>query len=268
FLLEGFLEDLGRVQPGWQMKALPEVVFLAGLVGTENQEVEGQRQGKGPGQARSFGPFQAQRPSWRSGNRHALSVCRRVAAAATVCTPQGRPLFVCPRPELIRRPEGWSWARAVSRGPASPRIEPSRVDRSVTLRAAEWSAAPLPNTANPRRFGRGQGRQRAGRRVLRPSTPGRALRRRLSLRSCPAPGLLPRGHRCPRRRGGEAGLGRSPDRVSGRGTARRSTGLQSSGRPAGPETRAREPGQSVWRGLRPPRGARKVPGRGNTPAVS
>ena len=67
---------------------------------------------------------------------------------------------------------------------------------------------------------------------------------------------------------GQQGFGYLPGHVSGRGTGRRSGGPRSSGRRARPGTRARAPGQCVWRALRPPPAARRVPGRGNTPAVS
>ena len=39
------------------MEVLPQVVFLAGLVGAEDQQVQGQGDGKRPGQARDFGLF-------------------------------------------------------------------------------------------------------------------------------------------------------------------------------------------------------------------
>ena len=45
---------LGWLQPCRPMQVLPEVVLVAGLVAAENQEVEGQREGKGPGQARNL----------------------------------------------------------------------------------------------------------------------------------------------------------------------------------------------------------------------
>ena len=60
------------------MQVLPEVVLVAGVVAAVKQEVEGQRDGKSPGQARNLGLLHPQGPSGHPGNRHELSVCRMV----------------------------------------------------------------------------------------------------------------------------------------------------------------------------------------------